>query len=214
MLLVLIVTISLFFISCSDMLDNPNLGMGESKVGTIGPGGGYIFYDKSFYSDGWRFLEAAPAGWSGALDWRGIPQDPFTLFGYYHINQVLDLVVGTQTAVGTGKANTLAMVRAMGSTNGYAMYYYTVPTTNYAAKVCVDYRGGGFADWFLPSMDELYLMYQNLALQGLGGFNFGCYWSSSEYNAYTAWSLYFSGGASQVAYDRWYTFCIRPVRAF
>ena len=25
-----------------------------------GPAGGYIFYDKGGYSDGWRFLEVAP----------------------------------------------------------------------------------------------------------------------------------------------------------
>jgi len=25
-----------------------------------GPAGGYIFYDKGYYSSGWRYLEAAP----------------------------------------------------------------------------------------------------------------------------------------------------------
>lgn len=30
-------------------------------VGKTGPAGGYIFYDKGEYSDGWRYLEAAPA---------------------------------------------------------------------------------------------------------------------------------------------------------
>ena len=31
-------------------------------IGGPGPAGGLIFYDKGFSSDGWRYLEAAPAG--------------------------------------------------------------------------------------------------------------------------------------------------------
>ena len=37
----------------------------------IGPGGGYVFYDKKNYSDGWRYIESAPkdAGvLSGGID--------------------------------------------------------------------------------------------------------------------------------------------------
>ena len=34
-----------------------------SEVGNFGQAGGYIFYDKGSYSDGWRYMEAAPYGW-------------------------------------------------------------------------------------------------------------------------------------------------------
>ena len=31
-----------------------------SMIGGRGPGGGYIFFDRGYFADGWRFLEAAP----------------------------------------------------------------------------------------------------------------------------------------------------------
>jgi hypothetical protein len=39
------------------------------KVGDRGPGGGYIFYDKESYSDGWRYLEAAPERTEFVSNW-------------------------------------------------------------------------------------------------------------------------------------------------
>jgi len=38
----------------------------------IGPAGGFVFYDKGYYSDGWRYMEgslvdAGEATWSGAI---------------------------------------------------------------------------------------------------------------------------------------------------
>jgi len=43
----------------------------------MGPAGGYIFHDKGNYVDGWRYLEAARAGWSGST------YDPGYIFGHY-----------------------------------------------------------------------------------------------------------------------------------
>lgn len=34
-----------------------------------GPAGGYIFYDKGYYSSGWRYLEAAPSDQSPKPEW-------------------------------------------------------------------------------------------------------------------------------------------------
>jgi hypothetical protein len=41
----------------------------EYKVGDIGPARGIIFYDKTSYSDGWRYLEAAPASREVKASW-------------------------------------------------------------------------------------------------------------------------------------------------
>ena len=47
------------------------------KIGTVGEGGGIIFFDKLHYSNGWRYLEAAPENlnamyWSDSLNERAV----------------------------------------------------------------------------------------------------------------------------------------------
>ena len=37
-------------------------------VGSLGPAGGYVIYDKGSVSDGWRYIEIAPDEWSGDGD--------------------------------------------------------------------------------------------------------------------------------------------------
>ena len=49
---------------------------------------------------------------------------------------------------------------------------------NRAIQSCKDYRGGGYTDWFMPSKDQLNMMYfQKNVLKGFGN---DCYWSFTE----------------------------------
>jgi hypothetical protein len=48
--------------------------------------------------------------------------------------------------------------------------------------------------WFLPSKDELNVMYINLKLEDLGGFSDDFYWSSSEYSSTNGWRQSFNDG--------------------
>ncbi|MFH0755718.1 MAG: hypothetical protein V2B15_00335 [Bacteroidota bacterium] len=87
-------------------------------------------------------------------------------------------VTGTSTAVGTGQANTTAIVNSC-SANGIA------------ARICDQLELNGFSDWFLPSKDELDLMYQNLHVQQLGNFSDFLYWSSSQIDEDNVWAQNF-----------------------
>jgi hypothetical protein len=51
----------------------------DYTVGSPGPGGGIVFYDKGNYSNGWRFLEAAPAGTEFRAGWNTAVQRCRTL---------------------------------------------------------------------------------------------------------------------------------------
>ena len=151
----------------------------------IGPAGGYIFYDKGYYSYGWRYLEAAPSDQSASTEW-----------GCYGVS-----ISGADgTAVGTGEQNTIDIEAGCA-------------TFGTAADICANLGLGGYSDWFLPSKDELNLMYTNLKVAEVGGFAEFLYWSSSEYYAYDAWVQYFDDGYQyngSKRNGRW----VRAVRAF
>jgi hypothetical protein len=85
------------------------------------------------------------------------------------------------TALGTGSANTAKIIAAQGE-----------PATSYAAGLARAYRGGGHADWYLPSKDEQDLLY--LHRGAIGGFVAAYYWSSTEHDASDVYYQNFSGG--------------------
>lgn len=92
---------------------------------------------------------------------------------------------GTFVATGArsasdGLTNTNAIVSTQGNSGSYA------------AKICKDYRGGNYNDWFLPSKDQLNILYSQKAL--VGGFSDDIYWSSTEYDVGSAWVQYFLDG--------------------
>ena len=152
-----------------------------------GPAGGLIFYVKEGgYSDGWMYLEAAPSDQSTGAEW-----------GSYGSS-----IGGTETGIGTGQSNTTTIMTWLNNNI----------ETDRAAQLCDAMVYGGYDDWFLPSKDELNLMYENLKVVGVGGFAFS-YWSSSEYDATFAWAQYFNFG-NQSSNHKYNTHPVRAVRAF
>jgi hypothetical protein len=161
-------------------------------IGSPGPAGGFVFYDKGDSTDGWRYLEAAPADMDTTLRW--VAQSYGDNWGSF------PNIAGTDTAIGTGRQNTALIL--------------SVDANAPAAKACADYRGGSFSDWFLPSSDELKLMYENLRRNNIGGFTDSLYWSSSQnYNGSGAWFQGFGDGSRRY-YAKDDGSSVRAVRAF
>ncbi len=69
--------------------------------------------------------------------------------------------------VGKGASNTLAILAACSDVSN-------------AADLCAKYVSGGYSDWFLPSEEEVYLMYLNLHTKNLGNFIVTYYWCSTQ----------------------------------
>lgn len=96
--------------------------------------------------------------------------------------------------------------------------------STYAARFCNELQvtegGKTYGDWYLPSKEELNLMYQNkTTIDATAGANAGSgfasafYWSSTEPNLTNAWSQAFGSGG-QVNDDKDDTGRVRAVRAF
>jgi hypothetical protein len=167
-------------------------------IGDTGPAGGLIFFDDE--DDGsddysFRYLEAAPDSteWT-SIEWGGAGTD---------INGNDFTVPPELDGIGDGQANTTTIVNELGNNGG----------TDYAAKLADDLVHNGYSDWFLPSRDELDLMYENLHQQGLGGFAAVAYWSSSELSSNSAWAQNFSTG-NQGSGNKNFDYRVRAARAF
>lgn len=88
-------------------------------------------------------------------------------------------ISGTSTALGTGAANTAAILAGCA-------------TRPIAASIAAAHNGGGFSDWYLPSADEMSKLYQSRSF--LGSFPGVDYITSSENNTLLAWYVRMTNG--------------------
>ena len=160
------------------------------KIGSRGPGGGWIFYVDLYdqYPD-FTYLEAAPTD----IDFESWCNNRDT-----SIPAVAGLAA---KGVGKGKANTTAMLGVCSSG---------------AAKAADLYLTATKSDWFLPSLGELKLMYNNLLEAGVGGMGDNTWWSSTEKTTNAAYPFFwdYNDGQGYTSYYKTNGYRVRAVRYF
>jgi hypothetical protein len=166
---------------------------GACQVGDAGPGGGVVFFDAGSRESWGRYLEVAPSGWSGA------PSDPVATW-CAEGKAGFTARVRTGTALGSGAADTSAIVKACGSAS--------------AAGVAAAYHGGGETDWYLPSKDEVNELFRKRS--AVGGLPAKSLWSSSQSSHYAtyAWGQLLVSEGRYIGSYKGYGGMVRPIRAF
>ncbi|MBF4466707.1 hypothetical protein [Flavobacterium sp. LC2016-12] len=151
------------------------------KIGDTGPAKGIVFYDKGEYSFGWRYMEVATKDLKDS-EW-GCSKS--------------SIITARNTELGHGYFNTAQIVNH----HDNMVNYYLNPSIcnngnngTVQAKDAVKYSQYFYTDWFLPSTDELELIYKNLYLKNIGGFSNLNYWSSTESDEKTVLTIDFKTG--------------------
>jgi hypothetical protein len=176
--------------------DGPDAGTVANelcKIGMTGPGGGTIFF-VDYYDQyaSFDYLEAAPSLCEATRTWSSVEDSVPEVEGW------------AARAVGAGETNTAAI----------KVFFSEDTSLNNAAHYATACSAGSKNDWFLGSLGEMKLMYDNLL--GLDYFEDFPYWSSSELSVDDAWYQYID----YVVYDPSTNFLkttpyyVRPVRAF
>ena len=172
------------------------------KAGDRRPAGGIIFFvNPAAAEDGWKYLEAAPSRTEVTSKWttEQIPAN--------EINGVC--------AIGMRKPNSEYIMRQAMQRGG---------GLGWAAQACDVLEVNGFDDWFLPSRDELNMMWGALHRSGLGTFKSESYWSSTatRNDGLNAITQNFSNGyVNTDAHEHWIadnhyedTYRVRAIRQF
>lgn len=150
--------------------------MGDSicEIGAIGPGGGIVFYvDVQNRFPAFDYLEVAPDDAS--------PGSVFTTAdpgcGISGLEDCQKTWITTAedarnfTEIGKGL---LATTRIQDREIAGGVF------GTFAANEALNYETQSANDWYLPTRDELALVYKNVAQLGLGNFSESTYWTSSE----------------------------------
>jgi len=173
---------------------------GACNYGDIGPGGGKVFY-------------RSPTGFACGPNLSS-PLTCYYLEAATSSSSTPWIEAGASWGSGGGVTGTLSQIGA-GLQNTIKILEQTVPNTGIAASLARSYQGGGKTDWYLPSFEELKLLYKSQHL--VGGFVnndfFSFYYSSTDRGSGQPWYVQFQQGFEDSNGD-YYSLLVRPIRAF
>lgn len=171
--------------STTSVTGNSCTNEGPCAVGDTGPAGGIVFYDAGPRSSGDRYFEVGPV----ETEVAGIPWKPLTFN-----DKQTPLYMGTASASAKVQ-RVLAKAFGMGEANT-SKIVQRYRGGNYPARYASTLVFGGYNDWYLPSKEELRLVYRTLgtATPRLGNLGKSFYWTSSEYDLNNAWTVNFKDG--------------------
>jgi hypothetical protein len=111
--------------------------------------------------------------------------------------------IATGTGLGTGLANTNAIISSHGS------------SATYAAGRARAHNGGGYTDWYLPSRDELYKMHITIGqgANNIANMRSETYWSSSQSDSMQAYYMFAQSGNINTIWKDWGK-AVRAIRTF
>jgi len=150
------------------------------EVGDEAFGGGQIFYapkDKDNCPIGFTMKGSDKTFYYMEVDGVG----PLDYTGWDFRTSPHPKLIGTETGIGTGMENTKLIVSSSSHPEDDVV----------AAYLCNIYSYNGFNDWFLPSRDELALLYKNLSISTDS-------WSSSEHNKDDAYGFFSTSGPGKM----------------
>lgn len=155
------------------------------EIGDVGPKGGIIAYKKQEYTNGWKYIEMAT---------NNVVSEEWGCMNSSIVNAQFN-------QIGTGLQNNYAILNKHNFLNNY----YSNPSVcsnlnngTIASKTAINAVINDSKDWFIPSFNELQIIYTNLHLNANASFENQDYWSSTEQNTSLAKTINLQTGVESV----------------
>jgi hypothetical protein len=126
-------------------------------------------------------------------------QSDLASFGVTWLNGYYIETNASRAGINAGQFNTERIINHQGA--GY-----------YAAHWCANVTIGDYGDWYLPSREELRLMCDQQSI--LDDFTAFRYWSSTEIDAYNAWTISPIFSCNWNGYNKYGEYHVRCIRSF